>query len=221
MIRTLGRLSAIPLAALCVACGATDDQAGVDPGSMRPEAAPGAASEPPTGGFSEPARCETLDELVIAADTIVVGEVTKIERAAAEGEGEARFEPNRIRLAVQEVLKGAPHESISFLSDGFNARGEPVHIEGVPRNKVGDRGIYFLSASGDPSAEESTNILTNPQGRFFRNGEDVEPGHRRDDGLSREQSEKSFSELRQDILDAVNRTKGIDPGPGYYCGREG
>lgn len=169
--------------------------------------------------FSKPAPCENLDELVIGAETIVVGKVSGIrpDSASATPSG---YRPDVISLEVSEVLKGSAAKSVQFFGDGYGVDGRPEQMTDVPRHEKGDEGIYFLIGFTDARTTRKSYMLENHQARFLRDGDRVKAGHQsQSDGFSREQSRKSYSQLRADIMAAIERTRNHPPSSGYFCGQ--
>ena len=56
--------------------------------------------------------------------------------------------------------------------------GTPVRVDGMRRGQVGDRGVWFLAASGDP--EFPAYAIVNAQGRFLFGARGVRGGDRSD-----------------------------------------
>jgi hypothetical protein len=170
--------------------------------------------------MSEPARCETLDELVIGADSILVAQVSGTGPGHTQGEPPGEFQTSRITLQVSEALKGSGPQQVVFFGDGFNPDGTPTEMEGVASPKSGDFGIYFLRSIFDPSVSSEILTLENPQGRFLRDGDSVRPGNQRGDPLSERYAGMPFSEFRQEVVDSVRRTSDRKGSDGYYCGEQ-
>lgn len=166
--------------------------------------------------LSEPARCASISDLVVGSDRVVIGEVTQISPADVQGEA-AVFRPNRIELRISEALKGDSAESLTFYGDGSVPSGGPPTQTGTVWNEVGDFGMYFLWSVPAESLGEVLMQL-NPQGRFLKVDDVVEPGHPGGDPLSQKQAGRQWAEFREEVIESVRDTAGQPRSPGYYCG---
>jgi hypothetical protein len=88
-----------------------------------------------------------------------------------------------LTLRVEQVLVGAgasvDRDAIVLVEEEYAlADGTPVHVDGMRRGRVGDRGVWFLAASGDP--EFPAYAIVNAQGRYLFGDRGVQGGDRTD-----------------------------------------
>ena len=134
---------------------------------------------------------DDLNGLVRASDLVVVGRVIADEDGRLFGNpggGEDDAETSAIRshvltLRVEQVLVGADasvdRDAIVLVEEEHTlADGTPVRVDGMRRGRVGDRGVWFLTAGGDP--ELPAYAIVNAQGRYLFGGRGVQGGDRSD-----------------------------------------
>lgn len=113
----------------------------------------------------------TLDEMVAAAETIVVGMVVG-QRADWRTDASGRRIVTEVTIQVEGVLKGASAGRVTIEFLGGRIAGEVMRVDGMPEFAVGDRDILFL-------ARERTAIspvVGFNQGRFRVEGPDLAHG---------------------------------------------
>ena len=131
-----------------------------------------------------------------ASDLVVVGRVIADEDGRLFGNpggSRASGSTSAIRshvltVRVEQVLVGAnqpadpdaPDSDVVVLveEEYALADGRPVRVDGMRRGRVGDRGVWFLAASGDP--EFPAYVLVNAQGRYLFGARGVRGGDRSD-----------------------------------------
>lgn len=207
---------------------------GEDPGSGPSDrsaviADQGVGEPEPVEVSSDAPRFATLPELVRAADLVVRGEVvSSVEgrwfgappQAGSGSAGDARILSRLVTIRVDEVLAGeAPTVgSVLLEEEGWTAAGEPLVVDGLGTAAVGDRGVWFLVAGGDP--ELGAHVLVNAQGRYLegdRGSGGGSEGASGDDLLVAELSALSLDELAT----AVSDVAGSDGGPSGPSGSGG
>ena len=85
----------------------------------------------------------SLEQMVEAADTIVVGEVVEVESA-----WEKRRIYTHVRIAVEQSLKGEPTAELSIRLLGGSVGDVEMIIAGQPTFKPGEKTLLFLRAQG-------------------------------------------------------------------------
>jgi hypothetical protein len=78
-----------------------------------------------------------------------------------------------------------------------------VRVDGMRRGRVGDRGVWFLTASGDP--EFPAYALVNAQGRYLFGAKGLHGGDR-SDALVRAVERIDRTHLQDAILAAASST---------------
>ena len=122
-----------------------------------------------------------------ASDLVVVGRVVADEKgrvfgAKAAGQS-AAIRSHVLTLEIDDVLKGATTSSgaqpvVLVEEEHSLTDGTPVAVDGMRRSQVGDRGVWFLVASGDP--EFPGYALVNSQGRYLYEHGKLRGGDRSD-----------------------------------------
>ena len=156
---------------------------------------PSHSATPETVALTSSARHRFTDvaELVGASDLIVVGRVMADEdgrtfgnpsaRSADDFDAASSIRSHVLTLHVDRVLAGAEptgETDVVVLVEEEYALGDgtPVRVDGMRRGRVGDRGVWFLTASTDP--DFPAYAIVNAQGRYlFARGE-VRGGDRTD-----------------------------------------
>jgi hypothetical protein len=119
-------------------------------------------------------RYVNLDELVGASDLVVSGRVVAAEPGrlfGGDGEAGAAIRSHVLTVRVDSVLAGAgdgparPGTVVLVEEEAELADGTPVRVDGMRAGRVGDDGIWFLAASGDP--EFPGYAVVNSQGRYL------------------------------------------------------
>jgi hypothetical protein len=139
-------------------------------------------------------RFSGLGELIGASDLVVVGRVIADEDGRTFGNPDAvrSGAPAAIRshvltLRVERVLTGAaatadhaadPNAVLLVEEEYALGDGTPVRVDGMRRGRVGDRGVWFLTASTDP--DFPAYAVVNAQGRYLFARADVRGGDRSD-----------------------------------------
>ena len=153
---------------------------------------PSRSATPDAVALTSSARHEFTDvaELVGASDLIVVGRVMADEDGRTFGNPsvEESDAPSSIRshvltLRVERVLAGAEPtadaNAVLLVEEEYAlGDGTPVRVDGMRRGRVGDRGVWFLTAGTDP--EFPAYALVNAQGRYLFARGDVRGGDRTD-----------------------------------------
>jgi hypothetical protein len=134
---------------------------------------------------------DDLDGLVGASDLVVVGRVIADEdgrlfgdpNASGSDRATAAIRSHVLTLRVDQVLVGGTRPvdrgTVALVEEEYAlADGRPVRVDGMRRGRVGDRGVWFLTASGDP--EFPAYALVNAQGRYLFGANGVRGGDRSD-----------------------------------------
>lgn len=153
-----------------VAGRSADDRAGrpdVDP-------APSSTTEPPAEAVdSDAPRYSTLAELRAAADLVVTGRVIDTTRGRVFGDTAAgtAIRSRVVTVEVTSVVAGTDPGTRSLLveEEGWLLDGTPLIVDGLAPSAVGDEGIWFLAAGGDPDL--GAYVVVNFQGRYLTNGD--------------------------------------------------
>ena len=115
--------------------------------------------------------------LVGASDLVVVGRVIADEDgrtfgtpSGADSAAPAAIRSHVLTLRVERVLAGAEPSSdpnaVVLVEEEYSlGDGTPVRVDGMRRGRVGDRGVWFLTASSDP--EFPAYALVGAQGRYL------------------------------------------------------
>ena len=85
----------------------------------------------------------SLDDLVARTDEVHIGRVTAIESRWQRG-----VIVSRIRVAVDETVKGARAAVLDVEVDGGLVDGVRMEVIGAPRWRIGDRSLLFLRRHG-------------------------------------------------------------------------
>jgi len=88
----------------------------------------------------------SIRELTATADTIAVGRVGAIESERTPGGLDLA---TRIRLDVEQVLKGAPAAALTIVQSGGEAGGVAGTVAGAPTFRSGEHVLVFLSRRPD------------------------------------------------------------------------
>ena len=124
-------------------------------------------------------RYAELGELVAATDLVVSGRVVAVEPGrtfgAVDDEGNAggnAIRSNVVTVEVRDVIAAgsavAPPAAGTVVlveEEATLLDGTPIAVDGARATKVGDAGIWFLSASTDPEFPGFT--VVNSQGRYL------------------------------------------------------
>jgi hypothetical protein len=124
-------------------------------------------------------RFTELAPLVTASDLVVSGRVLAVEPGRTFGAVDANGDaaPNAIRsrvvtLDVRDVIAAraavpapAPGTVVLVEEEATLLDGTPIAVDGARATKVGDAGIWFLTASQDPEFPGFT--VVNSQGRYL------------------------------------------------------
>jgi hypothetical protein len=118
-------------------------------------------------------RFERVDDLVGASDLVVSGRVVAAEPGRIFGAGDAAIRSHVLTVRVDEVLAGSgpaqPGTVVLVEEEAELTDGTPVRIDGMRASAVGDDGIWFLVASGDPDFPGYA--VVNAQGRYLGRGD--------------------------------------------------
>jgi hypothetical protein len=116
-------------------------------------------------------RFADLDELLDASDLVVSGRVVAAEPGRLFGDGDATIRSHVLTLRVDSVLAGARggasgEGTVVLVEEEAEAvDGTPVRVDGMRAGRIGDDGIWFLAASGDPDFPGYA--VVNSQGRYL------------------------------------------------------
>jgi hypothetical protein len=150
-----------------------------------------AACQPPPEHGDYAAHYGGVDELVEAADAVVVGRVAGTSRGRALDQGDVVFTIMDVRVAVERVWAGRmPAPSFTIEQTGwervdrrsgwrglFDPAGEREwRLEGELRLEEGDRGVFFLARSGQAPGWE----LLAPEALYLVDGAELADTERSD-----------------------------------------
>jgi hypothetical protein len=138
-----------------------------------------------------------LEGLIDASDLVVRGEVLAVEPGrlfgAVDPSGDASEQAVRsqvVTIRVDDVLatvdptaNPAPGTVVLVEEEATLADGTPLRVDGARPTRMGDEGIWFLAATGDPDFPGFT--VVNSQGRYLHGAGDALRGADRSDALVR------------------------------------
>jgi hypothetical protein len=113
----------------------------------------------------------TLQELVNAADLVVVARATQVSDGRTVAAGSAARTAIRtqlVALEVGDVLDGSTEKHLVLEQEHALADGTPIIVNGTPPLVVGDEALLFLVKSADESAPYVA--LLNSQSRYLVSG---------------------------------------------------
>jgi len=163
----------VPLAVVALAAALAGVLLAGEDDSDRP-AGPRARAEPaPVAVASDAPRHATLAELVAATDVVVRAEVVATERGRLFGDPASgtAVESRLVTLEVAEVVRGTGIEAgttVLVEEEGWLPDGAPLVVDGAAPSAVGDDGLWFLVAGGDPAVDAF--VVVNAQGRYLLSG---------------------------------------------------
>ena len=207
----------LTLGSVVVACGPQDSRtadvaaeggASTDcPDRTRPPAPENGSGH---GDYFPPYK--TLDELTGASELVVLGEVIETGRGDVSGAqpAHAGFQFLAVTLEIIETYRGQiSGDEVAYNESGWSL-GPPEEATteaDVHRAQAGDCGFYFLTRGGPGDAPAFH--LTSIQGKFIAEDEDgLFAGYERSDPLSDELAAMSFTEFREAVRAASERTEG-------------
>ena len=94
--------------------------------------------------FAESRRPVSIPERFRTADSAVVARITQVNAAYERNEWGDELIVSHTVLAVEEALKGAPGNAVSFDVEGGTVGEMTLRVSDMPEVKVGDRGVFFL-----------------------------------------------------------------------------
>ncbi len=111
----------------------------------------------------------SLDEMLVASDTVVVGVVEAISRGRLVGDPDSGGVVSRVVTVRVEQVVWAPSSTIADVvlveEEGWLTDGTPIEVNGVHASRAGDRGLWFLDQVG---VDDITSmVVINSQGRFL------------------------------------------------------
>jgi hypothetical protein len=150
-------------------------------------------------------RFANLDDLVGESDLVVSGRVVATEPGRIFGTGEAGIRSHVLTVRVDSVLAGSERPAgagtvVLVEEEAELADGTPVRIDGMRASEIGDDGIWFLAASGDPDFPGYAVI--NSQGRYLVRGDALQGGDA-DDELVQELEVLDRAELERRVREAA------------------
>jgi hypothetical protein len=163
----------LPVLALVLAVGAaviSVARPGDDGGAPAGPSASTVAGPAPVAVSSDAPRHTDVAELVAAADVVVRGRVVAAERGRWFGDGTdgGRIQSRLITLRVDDVLAGElpdGTETVLVEEEGWLDDGRPLVVDGLAPSRVGDDGVWFLVAGGDP--ETGAFVILGADGRYL------------------------------------------------------
>jgi hypothetical protein len=139
----------------------------------------------------------TLDQLVAASDAIVVGTVVAVDEGRLVGDPASGAVVSRVAsVRVNRALSGETADVVIVEEEGWLPDGTPLIVNGVTPTGVGDEGVWFLDATGDP--ELPGFLVINSQGRYLVDPNDPRGplvGGDRDDSLVRDLERLTLAQL--------------------------
>ncbi len=159
---------AVALAAVVFAVGGARD--GSPAGSPADPVAGSAVDPEAVAVTSDAPRHGDVAELVAASDVVVRGRVVAAERGRWFGDGTdgGRIQSRLLTLAVDDVLAGGLPDGTETLlveEEGWLDDGRPLVVDGLAPSRVGDDGVWFLVAGGDP--ETGAHVILGADGRYL------------------------------------------------------
>lgn len=94
--------------------------------------------------FAESRRPVTIQERFRTADSAVVARIAQVRAAYERNEWGDELIVSHTVLSVEEALKGAPGNAVSFDVEGGTVGEMTLRVSDMPEVKVGDRGVFFL-----------------------------------------------------------------------------
>jgi hypothetical protein len=149
---------------------------------------------------SSAADHSTLDDLVAAADLVVVAtvaDVTEGRQISAPADPDAAIRTRLLVLDVADVLAGSASGDVLVEEPASLADGTPVVVDGVEPLDVGDEAVWFL-VGGDAETMPYFAVV-NRQGRYTATGDTLQPAS--DDSLSRSLAGLGLDELSDRVTD--------------------
>lgn len=130
---------------------------------------------------SDGAVFDTVDELVAAADLVVLAEVVDAGPGRTVGTGDDGIVTRFVELQVVEAVVGEASGVVVLEEPATLLDGTPIVVDDVAPTEVGRRGVFFLVR--DDTA--TFTALVGEQGRFLvvDGADELEPSG--DDALSR------------------------------------
>jgi hypothetical protein len=98
------------------------------------------------------AQIATLDERVAGSQRIVVATARDVHAEWRENRYGDRLIVSRIRLEVEETLKGATEPQIWVDVEGGTLDGYTLRVSSLPMMQAGDRAVFFLDSSQGAAA---------------------------------------------------------------------
>lgn len=193
----------LPILTLGVACGGESDTAAKkDTSSVSTTLNKGVESSASQSG----PLFNTLNEMVRKSDLIVIGSIVDIGPGYTVGEPPGQLRFPEAQLVIDQVLKGDPSLSkVSFYSDTIGSTGNLLETEGIRNNKIGDRGIFYLSPSKSEPA--GSYMLVSSQGSFIMGESGVLVPRNSEDPLSLTFANRKIDDLRSETVKEVTKVQ--------------
>jgi hypothetical protein len=115
------------------------------------------------------AQIATLDERVAGAQRVVVATAREIYAEWRENSHGDRLIVSRVRLEVEETLKGASEPAIWLDVEGGTLDGYTLRVSSLPMMQAGDRAVFFVDRG--PAATNVPHLRG--QGILFLDESDV------------------------------------------------
>jgi hypothetical protein len=114
----------------------------------------------------------SIDDLVDAAECVVLGEVVSTERGRAVTAG---LVSRLVQVRIDEALAGGcPTGTVVLEEEGWLEDGTEVSVEGWPGSMAGDEGVWFLVAGTSDEMPYAATVATTGAVRW-RGGEPLAP----------------------------------------------
>jgi hypothetical protein len=151
-------------------------------------------------------RFADLSALVDASDLVVDGRVVAVEPGRVFGSGDAAIRSHVLTVRVDDVLAGSQPDAgagtvVLVEEEAELADGTPVRVDGMRAGRVGDDGIWFLIASGDPDFPGYA--VVNSQGRYLEGSDASLEGGDASDALVRDVEALDRAQLADRVRDAA------------------
>jgi hypothetical protein len=93
----------------------------------------------------------TFDELVLRAESVVVGRVVSTRSAWVDSRS-GRSIVTDVTVAIEQTIKGPEYAQRSYQFLGGTVGDDTLRVDGMPQFAVGDRDVLFINEAGQPAS---------------------------------------------------------------------